>query len=308
VVQATGSVGGQSQAAWQESLPRRRRAVVPPGAIKYTAIYVVLGVYCVFSIVVFFWVVLTSLKSNTDVLLYPPWHIPDTLHWENLRDAWDRGIGTMFRNSLIVAGCGTIGSVALSCLAAYPIARIPFRFNQPLLMYFLMGIMIPYPLTAIPLFKIVESLRQDHTWISAYVILVVLYTVGGVSFNTFVMTGFYKTLPFELEEAAALDGASPFRTFWQVMLPLARPGIASLLILNFVSWWNEFFYALLFVREKSQYTVTLGLTYLDQQAVYTAKYVGLFAGMTLTMIPVLIIFGILQKQIARGLTVGALKG
>jgi ABC-type glycerol-3-phosphate transport system permease component len=286
----------------------RKRKGLPPGVMKFSGIYVVLGVYCVFSIVIFLWVVLTSLKSNTDLLMFPPWHFPDTFHWENLREAWDRGVATMFRNSLIVAGLGTVGSVALSCFAAYPIARIPFRFNQPLLMFFLMGIMIPYPLTAIPLFKIVESLRQDHPWMSAQLILIVLYTAGGVSFNTFVMTGFYKTLPFELEEAAALDGASPFRTFWQIMLPLARPGVASLMILNFVTWWNEFFYALLFIRDKSQYTVTLGLTYLDQQAVYTAKYVGLFAGMTLTMIPVLIIFGLLQKQIARGLTVGALKG
>jgi ABC-type glycerol-3-phosphate transport system permease component len=286
----------------------KRRKGLPPGVMKFTGIYVVVGAYCVFSIVVFLWVVLTSLKSNTDLLMFPPWHLPSTFQWENLREAWDRGVATMFRNSLLVAGLGTIGSVALSCLAAYPIARIPFRFNQPLLMFFLMGIMIPYPLTAIPLFKIVESLRQDHPWMSAQLILIVLYTATGVSFNTFVMTGFYKTLPFELEEAAALDGASPFRTFWQIMLPLARPGVASLMILNFVTWWNEFFYALRFIRDKSQYTVTLGLTYLDQQAVYTAKYVGLFAGMTLTMIPVLIVFALLQKQITRGLTVGALKG
>ena len=219
-------------------LPANRRArtgLAPPGTLKFTAIYVVLGLYCLFSLIVFLWVVLTSFKTNTEILMFPPWHLPETLQWSNFQAAWERGVGTMFRNSLIVAGLGTLGSVGLACLAAYPIARIPFRFNQPLLMFFLIGIMIPYPLTAIPLYQIVESLRQQHTWINVYLILIVLYTAGGVSFNTFVMTGFYKTLPFELEEAAALDGASPLRTFWQVMLPLARPGIASLLILNFVS-------------------------------------------------------------------------
>jgi ABC-type glycerol-3-phosphate transport system permease component len=281
---------------------------LPPGTIKFTGIYVVLGLYCAFSIIVFLWVVLTSFKTNTEILMFPPWHLPQTLQWQNLVDAWERGVGTMFRNSLLVAGLGTVGSVAVACLAAYPIARIPFRFNQPLLIFFLLGIMIPYPLTAIPLYQIVESLRQQHPWLNVFVILIVLYTAGGVSFNTFVMTGFYKTLPFELEEAAALDGASPLRTFGQIMLPLVRPGIASLLILNFVTWWNEFFYALLFVRDRSQYTVTLGLTYLDQQAIYSGKWVGLFAGMTLTMIPVLVIFALLQRQITRGLTVGALKG
>jgi raffinose/stachyose/melibiose transport system permease protein/N-acetylglucosamine transport system permease protein len=288
--------------------PRAKRGLLPPETMKFTLIYIVLGGYAVFSIVIFLWVVLTSLKANTEILMFPPWHFPAELQWQNFKDAWNRGIDTMFRNSIIVAGLGTVFGVALSAFAAYPISRIKFRLAQPLLMFFLMGIMIPYPLTAIPLYKVVEDLRQDHRWINVYMILIVLYTVGSVSFNTFVMTGFYKTLPFELEEAAALDGASPFRTFWEVMLPLARPGIASLLILNFINWWNEFFYALLFVRERSQYTVTLGLTYLDQQATYSGKWVGIFAGMTLTMIPVLIIFGLLQKQIARGLTAGALKG
>jgi ABC-type glycerol-3-phosphate transport system permease component len=286
--------------------PRRRGA--RPGTMKFTTIYVVLGLYCLFSIVVFFWIVLTSLKTDTEILIYPPWHIPETFQWDNLRAAWDRGVGTMFRNSMLVAGLGTIFSVTFSCFAAYPIARIPFRLSQPLLMFFLLGIMIPYPLTAIPLYSIVEDLRQSFPWLTAHMILILLYTVSGFSFNTFVMTGFYKTLPFELEEAAALDGASPLRTFLQVMLPLARPGIASLLILNFVSLWNEFFYALLFIRDRSDYTVTLGLTYLDQQAVYSGRWTGVFAGMTLTMIPVLIIFALLQKQISRGLTVGALKG
>ena len=287
---------------------RAGAAGLPPGTIKFTGIYVVLGLYCIFSIVIFLWVVLTSFKTNTEILMFPPWQLPETLQWQNIVDAWERGVGLMFRNSLIVAGLGTVGSVAVACLAAYPIARIPFRFNQPLLIFFLLGIMIPYPLTAIPLYQIVENLRQQYDWLNVFVILIVLYTAGGVSFNTFVMTGFYKTLPFELEEAAALDGASPLRTFGQIMLPLVRPGIASLLILNFVSWWNEFFYALLFVRDREQYTVTLGLTYLDQQAIYSGRWVGLFAGMTLTMIPVLIIFALLQRQITRGLTVGALKG
>ena|SRR3712207_632242 len=124
---------------------RAQAGALPPGTVKYTSIYLVLGLYCFFSLIIFLWVVLTSFKSNTEVLMFPPWHLPETLQWENLRAAWERGVGTMFRNSLIVAGLGTIGSVSLACLTAYPIARIPFRLNQPLLIFFLMGIMIPCP-------------------------------------------------------------------------------------------------------------------------------------------------------------------
>ncbi len=287
------------------TLQKQRR--FKPGTGKFTALYIVLGVYALFSLTIFSWVVLMSVKSNTDVLLYPPWHPPALWQWKNYDNAWHSGIGTMFRNSLLVTSVGTFFSVLISCFAAYPIARIKFRLSQPLLLFFLLGIMIPYMLTAIPLYTRIEHLRQQHP-IDSRVILIVLYSVSGFSFNTYVMTGFYKTLSYEMEEAAALDGASPFRTFWQIMLPLVRPGIASLAILNFVSLWNEFFYALIFTQDKAKYTVTLGLVYLDQQATYSGKWVVLFASMTMTMVPVLIIFAVLQRQIVKGLTVGAVKG
>lgn len=285
----------------------RSRGRIKPGTVKYTSLYIVLGLYSAFTFIIFLWVALMSMKSNTDVLLYPPWHLPTEWQWDNYVKAWNNGVATMFKNSIIVTSLGTFFSVGISCLAAYPIARIKFRLSQPLLVFFLLGIMIPYMLTAIPLYMKIEDLRQSYS-LDSRLILVVLYTVAGFSFNTYVMTGFYKALPYEMEEAAALDGASPFRTWWQVMLPLVRPGIASLAILNFVSLWNEFFYALLFTQDKAKYTVTLGLVYLDQQAVYTGKWTGLFASMTLTMIPVLVIFAVLQRQIVRGLTVGAIKG
>jgi raffinose/stachyose/melibiose transport system permease protein len=285
----------------------RRQSKFKPGTGKYTALYIVLGLYALFSLTIFSWVLLMSVKANTDVLLYPPWHLPKVWQWKNYHDAWHSGIGTMFRNSLMVTTVGTFFSVLISLFAAYPIARIKFRLSQPLLLFFLLGIMIPYMLTAIPLYTRIEHLRQQHA-IDSRIILIVLYAVSGFSFNTYVMTGFYKTLPYEMEEAAALDGASPFRTFWQIMLPLVKPGIASLAILNFVSLWNEFFYALIFTQDKSKYTVTLGLVYLDQQATYSGKWVVLFASMTMTMVPVLIIFAVLQRQIVKGLTVGAVKG
>lgn len=285
----------------------KKSSRIKPGTGKFTGIYVLLGLYALFSLTIFSWVVLMSLKANTDVLLYPPWHLPKVWQWHNYTQAWHSGILRMFRNSMIVTVFGTFFSVAISCLAAYPIARIKFRLSQPLLYFFLLGIMIPYMLTAIPLYTRIEHFRQQHP-ISPLLILIVLYAVSGFSFNTYVMTGFYKTLPYEMEEAAALDGASPFRTFWQIMLPLVRPGIASLAILNFVSLWNEFFYALIFIQDKSAYTVTLGLVYLDQQATYTGKWVVLFASMTMTMGPVLVIFALLQRQIVKGLTVGAVKG
>lgn len=275
--------------------------------LKNVIIYLFLGSYCLTSVLAFAWVIIVALKTNKEFMGTPPWTLPAVPQFTNFVLAWNKGVGTMFKNSLSIAAVSTLLSVSISCLAAYPIARIPFRWNQRILTFFLLGIMIPYMLTAIPLYFNIEAIRQRFP-IDGRIVLIVLYTVIHLPFDTFVMTGFFKTLPTELEEAAAVDGASPFRAFWQVMLPLAAPGIASLIILNFLSGWNEFFYALIFIKEKYSRTMPLGLFYLNQTAEYTAKWVDLFAGMLISIIPVLIVFALLQEQVTRGLTVGALKG
>jgi ABC-type glycerol-3-phosphate transport system permease component len=296
------AVQKEAVAVWGKQAVRRRQT-----SPKNVIIYLFLGGYCLSSLLAFAWVVAVSLKTNTEFLVSPPWSLPAVAQLDNYVLAWNRGVSTMFQNSLLVASLGTLFSVGLSCLAAYPIARIPFRWNQLVLMFFLLGIMIPYTLTAIPLYFMIENFRQQVP-VDSRLILIVLYTVAGFPFNTFVMVGFYKTLPMELEEAATMDGASPWRAFWQVMLPLATPGIGSLLILNFLSWWNEFFYALIFTKDKLAYTIPVGLVFLDQQAQYTAKWVDLFAGMIISIVPVLIVFALLQELVTKGLTVGALKG
>jgi ABC-type glycerol-3-phosphate transport system permease component len=274
---------------------------------KYVLIYIFLGLYCLSSIFAFSWTIMVSLKTNQEFMGTLPWTLPHVFQFNNFVNAWKRGVSTMFQNSFLVASVSTLVSVSLSCLAAYPIARIPFRWNQVLLMFFLLGIMIPYMLTAIPLYFIIETIRQQIT-IDSRLILMLLYSVGSLPFNTFVMTGFYKSLPTELEEAAAMDGASPFHTFTTIVLPLSTAGFSSLLILNFLSGWNEFYYALIFIKEKAEQTMPLGLFYMDQNAQYAARWVDLFAGMLISAVPVLIVFAILQDQVTKGLTVGALKG
>lgn len=297
------AIASPNPASTQKSFFGRWR----PISRLHWAIYLYLGSYCLSSLLAFGWVIVVSLKTDKEFMGTPPWSFPALPHFANYLSAWNKGVSVMFQNSLSIATIATILSVAIACLAAYPIARIPFRWNQQMLMFFLVGIMIPYSLTAIPLYFILERIRQQID-IDSRLILTLLYTVSNLPFNTFVMTGFFKTLPTELEEAAAVDGASPLRTFWQVMLPLATPGIASLMILNYLSSWNEFFYALIFTKDKAFYTIPLGVFFLDQTAQYTAKWTGLFAGMIISIVPVLIVFAFLQEQISKGLTVGALKG
>ena len=276
-------------------------------SLKHGIIYLFLGSFCLTSVAAFTWVTVVSLKTNQEFLSGSPWSLPERAQPQNYARAWNKGVATMFTNSLLVATLSTVFTVGIACLAAYPIARIPFRWNQHVLMFFLVGIMIPYMLTAIPLYFALERIRQ-RIGLDSRLTLIVLHTVIHLPFNTFIMTSFFRTLPTELEEAAAIDGASPLRTFWQVMLPLAAPGVASLLILSFLGSYNEFFYALIFTRDTRAATIPLGLLKLNQTAEYSAKWVPLFAGMMISVVPVLMVFALLQEKISKGLTVGAIKG
>ena len=281
-------------------VPRPRRKI-QPGRIF---IYLVLGLFCLSTILAFAWVIMISLKSTSEFLTTSPWAPPEQLRFENYPKAWEKArIGSYMGNSVFVSFFGASLSVLVSALAAYVIARIPFKYNEALGNYFIVGYMIPLMLTIIPLYFLVQSLGFG----SGFGPLMLLYIASGVPFNTLVLRGFFSSLPSEMEEAAAVDGASPFRTFWQIMLPLSWPGLVSTFLINFMSLWNEFFIALIFLRKKNA-TLPLGLFYMAQRADYSAQWTDLFAGMIIATIPVLIVFALLQDQITKGMTTGAIKG
>lgn len=169
---------------------------------------------------------------------------------------------------------------------------------------FLLGLMVPWMVTFIPLYLALQDLGLLDTRLG----LVLVYATGNLPFNVFVLTGFMRTLPRELEEAAAMDGASPARTFVSVIVPLLGPGLASVTIISFLQNWNEFFYALVLIHTPERMTLPLGLFQLGQAADYGTNWVTLFAGMMITVVPVLAVFALMQNHITRGLTAGALKG
>jgi ABC-type glycerol-3-phosphate transport system permease component len=281
----------------KRSRPKRR------WSWSYFFIYLVLSMFALFTILAFAWVIMISLKTTQEFLTTSPWALPKIPHFENYLTAWKKArIGSYFGNSLIASFAGAGLSVLISALAAYVLARVPFRFNDVFGVYFLVGYMVPLMLTFIPLYFMMQSLGM-----SGMVPLILLYVASGVPFNTFILRGFFESLPSELEEAAAMDGASPFRAFWQIMLPLSWPGLTSAFLINFMSLWNEFFLALIFLKKENA-TLPLGLFYMAQRAEYTAQWTDLFAGMIITTVPILIVFALLQNQISTGLTEGALKG
>jgi ABC-type glycerol-3-phosphate transport system permease component len=281
---------------------RRRRGIFRPGRLL---LYVALVSYCLTSVAAFLWTISISLKSNQDFFATSPWSLPQHPTLENYRSAWTTAkIGSFFLNSAIMTvGTVTI-SLAVSATAAYALGRIKFRGNSLVSMFFLTGLMIPGFLIIVPLYFL---LRDMHLLGSLYG-LGIVYVATQIPFNIYVLTGFFKTLPKELEEAAYVDGASPLKTFFRVMLPLAGPGLASVALLNCLTIWNEFFFALVFISDESKFTLPLGLYRLSINAEYSSQWTQMFAGLVLAMIPVLIVFGVAQERLTRGLTLGALKG
>jgi ABC-type glycerol-3-phosphate transport system permease component len=282
------------------TLPSYRR----PVNWSHVLIYLVLGLFCLGSISAFLWVFMISLKTTQEFLTTSPFALPRVLHFENYARAWrDAHIGSYMGNSILIATVGALASVLVSAMAAYVLGRIPFKLNDLISNYFLVGYMVPTMLIIIPLWFNLVTINLN----TGMVPLLLIYITSGVPFNSFILRGFFESLPSDLEEAATMDGASPFRVFWQIMLPLSLPGLASTFLINFLSLWNEFFLALVFLRQENA-TLPLGLFYLSQQAAYSAQWAELFAAIIIASVPVLIVFALLQNQVTKAMTIGAIKG
>ncbi|WP_382303833.1 carbohydrate ABC transporter permease [Herbiconiux sp. UC225_62] len=208
---------------------------------------------------------------------------------------------TYFFNSIFVTVASVLLSTAVSLLAAYAFARTKSRIFTLLEGTFLSGLMLPVYLAILPLFFLLDSLGMvSNLWS-----LILVYAALGIPFSTFVLTGFFRQLPIELDEAAKLDGAGSFTTFLRVHLPLVRPAIATVIVFRFVPVWNDFFYPLILIRDQKAYTLPVGITRFFGE--YQTDWATLFAGLTLATIPLVVLFLLATKQIVSGLTAGMSK-
>lgn len=280
----------------------RDRGLRPSGR---PLIYLILSLYAVFAIGAFVWTIGVSLKSNPEFFSTNPWAPPLDPQFGNYADAWtSANIAGFFTNSLLVTSTSVIATLGLASAAAYALSRIEFGARGITTGVFLIGLMIPGFLVIVPLYGLLEDLGLlGSLWG-----LVLIYIAVTIPFDIYVLTGFFRSLPDELEEAAFIDGATPFQVFRLVMMPLAAPGIASVGLLNVLTIWNEFFFAFVFLFDEKSYTVPIGILSLSVNATYSAAWVQLFAGLVIAMVPVLILFALFQDRITKGLTAGAVKG
>ncbi|WP_211369738.1 carbohydrate ABC transporter permease [Nonomuraea turkmeniaca] len=243
-------------------------------------------------------VALGSFRSNADILQRPV-GLPDSLDLGNYLRAWETAsVSTYFTNSILV----TVGAVALcvavSATAAYALSRWRFPGRALLAAFFLSGLMIPAKLGLLPVFYMFQSMGLIDTRLG----LILLYAASGVPFSIFVIMGFMRGLPTELEEAARLDGAGEGRLFVSVALPLMRPALAVVTVFQFAPTWNDFFYPLVLLRSSDRYTIPVGLTRFFGE--FATDRAALFAGLVIALVPLALIFAFATRQIISGLTAG----
>lgn len=260
--------------------------------------------FVAFNVLAGLWMLLSSVKSANEIFT-SPWRLPGILHWDNYARAWSAGqFGQATANTVVVVFGTALGTLALAAPAAYALSRITTRWNGGFTLFFALGLGVPAQVVMLPLYVVMNQLHLVDSLFG----LIVVYVATSLPFTTFFLTGFFGTLPVELEEAAALDGASPLRTCWQIMLPLARGGLVTALILNVIQHWGETVFALIFVQSTDHQTLSLALLGFLQQMQYNgADWGGLFAGVAIVILPVLACYIWLGRRIIEGMTVGSVK-
>lgn len=264
--------------------------------------YLLLSILALVFVYPMFLMIMTAFKSTREIF-FDPFGLPNNWSFQPFIDVWQKAnFNIYFFNSIFVASAAIILLLFCASLAAYGIARFEFRLSNFIFMVFLAGIMIPIRLGILPLFILMRNLNLLDTRLS----LILTYAASGMPMSVFILTGFFKTIPSDLGDAARVDGCNEFQIFYKIMLPLVRPALATVTIVNFVPWWNDFFFPLLFIKSDSLKTIPLGMTIFFGQ--YMTDWGLLFAGMVIASIPLLILYILMSKQFISGLTSGAVKG
>jgi putative chitobiose transport system permease protein len=264
--------------------------------------YVVLCFLAILTVFPFVWVFFTSFKGPNDaVYSVPPQLIPHEPTFANYLRVWDQlPVATFFSNSILVSVITVVVNLLVTSLAAYAFAKMNFWGRDVIFYLLLATFIVPPQLTYIPSFVLAVNVFHYYD-----TILALIFPSLATVFNIFLMRQAFKTVPNDLIDAGRIDGASEFRIWWSILLPIVRPTLATVAIITFVNQWNDFFWPSLMLHTRERMTLQVGLA--AMQGMFTSDTRGMAAGVVMTVIPILIVFVLLQRQFVRGLT-GAVKG
>lgn len=283
----------------QGSAPARRNSRNSDGAGFSALHHVILSLWALLVILPLLWTVYTSFKTSREILTNP-FGLPETMQFSNYSRAWEEArIGDYFLNTLIVVGLALIIVMLLGAMCAYVLARFRFPGNRIIYYGMIAGLTFPIFLAVVPLFFVLKNMGLLDGRMGL-VGVILSYVAFALPFTVFFLHSFFSGLPEEISEAAAIDGAGDFRTFFQVMLPMAKPGLASVAIFNFLGLWNQYLLPLVLNTDRRNYVLAQGLVNLQAQQGYKVDWGGMFASVVITVIPVLIVYVIFQRQLQGG--------
>lgn len=286
---------------------RREKAII--GKIAWALCVGFVFAWAAFNILLLGWIVLASFRKGSSVFTRPL-ALPESLDFANYINAWaTSSLGVGFFNSVLLVVIASGSTILLASPAAYALSRSRVRAAGPITTLFAVGLGIPIQIIIVPLFVLMNAISTAAYriigWWDSRISLYLLYVATSLPFAVFLLTGFFRSLPTELEEAAALDGASPWQVYSKIMWPLARPGVSTGLMLTGLGLWNETLLALVFITEDSKSTLPRALLGLYGTMQYTANWGGLFAGIVIVVVPMIILYAVLGKRLVEGMTLGA---
>jgi len=272
----------------------------PPKMLLHYAALIFLA--CVF-ILPFLWMISTSLKGYENIFSLPLKWIPEKIHWENYVKVFEAMPFLIYlKNSVFVTGLAIFGTVLSASVVAYAFAVLRWPGRDPLFIVVIATMMLPAQVTMIPLFV----LFKEFGWLDTFKPLIIPAFFGGGAFNIFLLRQFFLTIPRDLFDAARIDGCSEFRIYWNIVLPLAKPAIATVAVLSFMLYWNDFLGPLIYLSDKLKSTLALGVVMFVGQ--HQSEWALLMVATILMMLPIIIIFFLFQRYFIRGFMMSGIKG
>ncbi len=265
-------------------------------------VWVLLVAYTIFTLGPLVWMVMLSFRTNASII-QRPFELPTGIVWSNYVEVFERtNFVAYFMNSALVVSVALVGIILFASMAAYALARFQFRLSEPLFWAFMSTLMIPHQVVLVPLFKTLAPLGLLDTRQG----LIAVYISFSLPLSLYILRAFFQQLPGELMESAKIDGAGEWTIFWRVAFPLALPAVATVTVFNFISLWNEFLFAVVFIHDDNLRTLPLGQMQFVGE--YTDDLAGMAAALTLATLPVLVLYIVLAEQFQKGMTAGAMKG
>ena len=274
-------------------------------------VYTVLFLMVLSVLIPVLWVMLASVKEDGD-FYESPWRLPSRLDLANFAEAWEAGgMGDYFLSSVLVTSAALIILLAAAIPASYVLSRHRFLGRNLLNSYFKAGLFVNLSYIAVPIFLMLsdtDKILGGGLLLNNRLVLALVYASCAIPFTVYLLSGYFSALPRDFEEAAYVDGCSRWRTLWNIMVPLARPGIITVILFNFLAFWNEYIIAITLMTENSVKTLPVGLMNLMKAQNAAAQYGRMYAGLVIVMLPTLILYIALQKKITKGMTEGGSKG